>query len=79
MVANKVNRVEVIVDNTCRSNNMADMEAPLAKDLPREAHPATKVIMELWDHLIAFLCGSYEDIQGETNSASGVREILKRN
>ena len=49
---------------------MADMEAPLAKDLPREAHPATKVIMELWDHLIAFLRGSYEDIQAEMNSTS---------
>ena len=26
--------------------------------------------MELWDHLIAFLRESYEDIQGETDSAS---------
>ena len=25
--------------------------------------------MELWDHLIAFLHGSYEDIQGETDLA----------
>ena len=26
--------------------------------------------MELWDHLIAFFRGSYEHIQGETNSTS---------
>ena len=32
--------------------------------------------MELWDHLIAFLRGSYEDIQDETDSAFGARAVF---
>ena len=41
--------------------------------------PPTKIVMELWDHLIAFFRGSYEDIQGETDSTSrlGATFILK--
>ena len=41
--------------------------------------PSGEVIMELWDHLIAFLRGSYEDIQGKIDSTSKARTtfILK--
>ena len=37
----KSQQVEVIVDHTCRSNNMVDMEAPLSQNLTREAHPTS--------------------------------------
>ena len=32
--------------------------------------PLTEVTMELWDKLISFLHGSYEDIEGEIDQAS---------
>mgnify|MGYP007129544655 CR=1 FL=1 len=32
--------------------------------------PRVEVVMEHWDHLITFLGGSYEDIQGKTDWAS---------